>query len=109
MLLATASGLGSLSSAIQEFLGASSLAANFAAETDGDPAPYDEFLPGLRVIKGSGQKLTIAGNKWLELEASPNHLVAFCDLLRHPKDGQHVHLSASPECLIVEEGQWPAA
>ena len=41
--------------------------AESAFEVSGDPAPYAEFLPGLRVLKGEKEypKCHLAGDRWL--------------------------------------------
>jgi hypothetical protein len=52
VLLDTAQGLHTLQQAFGAFLESPSLTKSFAAATNGSPAPYEEFLPGLRVSKG---------------------------------------------------------
>ncbi len=105
MLIDAARGLQALAQQIETFLASPSASASFAAETSDDTAPYDELLLGLRVNKGSGQQLTISDDRWLELNASPTHILSFAGLLREPIEGDHRHLYSTPVSLIVEEGE----
>jgi hypothetical protein len=65
MLLDTAQGLRALQKSFDDFLASSSLAASFSAATNGSPAPYGEFLPGLRVSKGGPKQLVFSVDSWL--------------------------------------------
>ena len=71
MLLDTRTGLRELQARFKAFVASPVDTASFAAETTGSPAPYDEFVGGLRVQKRSGEaSLILAADRWLELSAS---------------------------------------
>ena len=52
MLLDSQSGFRALHGQFIDFLKSAMQATSFSAETTGNPAPADEFLNGLRVLKG---------------------------------------------------------
>ena len=101
MLLDTAQGLRVLQQAFDAFLSSPSVATSFAATTDGSPAPYDEFLSGLRVTKGGERRLQFSSDRWLELSGSPQDLQLFHECLA-PTDGDHRHWRGQPVSLIIE-------
>lgn len=110
VLVDTANGLCALSDFLNAFLAAPSHDSTFVAETAGNPAPYEEFLLGLKVTKGSGLQLTISDDRWLHLTASPQELQAFAALVRQPANSDHRHLYCTPASLIIEEGDpWSEA
>jgi hypothetical protein len=107
MLLDTAQGLRALQDAFGAFITSPSQAASFAAATDGSPAPYDEFLSGLRVFKGEETRLQLASDRWLEFVGTPADLSAFHQVLA-PADGNHLHWHSRPVSLIIEaDNSWP--
>ncbi|WP_426701173.1 hypothetical protein ACPPVV_17670 [Rhodanobacter sp. Col0626] len=101
MLLDTAQGLRSLQDAFGAFLSSPHSAASFEAATRGSPAPYDEFLLGLRVSKGGTAQLQLAKDGWLELSGAHEDLLAFHQLLA-PAAGDHLHWYCQPVSLIIE-------
>jgi hypothetical protein len=64
MLLGTELQLQALHAKFDAFVVSSETSAVFVAETDGSPAPADEFLGGLRVAKEDGEpKLLISSGQ----------------------------------------------
>lgn len=64
MLLDKKDNLHSLHAHLNEFLLSSAKTADFATKIEGSAAPYSEFLPGLRLIKGSGVvRLTLQNDR----------------------------------------------
>ncbi len=75
MVLDSREGLVELHGRLQAFLSANSVELELHAEQDGDPAPYEAFVPGLRVRKGTGPiVLGQASDGWLVLEGSEENL-----------------------------------
>lgn len=74
MLLDSRDRLATLHEKLEAFLASTEPKLSVEAEVDGDPAPYAEFLPGLRVFKTAGSiVLRRGGDGWLELSGSrPN-------------------------------------
>jgi hypothetical protein len=110
MLLDREAGLRSLSARIRSFLQNSSQACIFEAETDGNPAPYSEFLSGWRVEKvNSGDPVAwISDNRHLELKATVADLEDLCLRLEKTAEGGHTHFNASPVSLVFEaDSSWP--
>ena len=101
MLLDNVQGLRDFQLAFGNFLTSSAQAISFPAVTNGSPAPYDEFLLGLRVSKGEAKRLQLSADRWLELSGSPQDLQAFHGLLV-PEDGDHLHWRSAPTSLIIE-------
>ena len=101
MLLDTAQGLRVLRQSFDDFLASPSVTASFSAAMNGSPAPYDEFLLGLRVSKGGQKQLLISADRWLELSGSPQDLHDFCACLT-PKENNHLHWYGKPLSLIIE-------
>ena len=109
MLLDTRVGLNELH---QRFLSLADSLGNrksFAAEVTGDPAPYTEFLKGLRVGVFEGEtELVLASDRWLELRAAPSELILLSDQLLVDEDGAHNHWYTCPVSLIIEaDDSWP--
>jgi hypothetical protein len=104
MLLDRADGLRSLSAELRRFIQTANPAQSFAAEVAGNPAPYAEFLRGLRIEKvGAGApQLRITEDRWLELKATVAELEGVCEKLERTQDGSHTHLYAVPASLIFE-------
>ena len=109
MLLDTRTGLRELQARFKAFVASPVDTASFAAETTGSPAPYDEFLGGLRVQKRSGEtSLILAADRWLELSASLRDLESFGQKLTVVDDGGHNHWYCAPISLIIEaDDLWP--
>ena len=107
MLLDTVQGLRNLQQTLGVFLASPSTTTSFAAETNGSPTPYDEFLPGLRVRKGRSKYLQFSADRWLELSGSPQDLQELHACLR-PLNGDHLHWYSEPVSLIIEaDNSWP--
>jgi hypothetical protein len=82
----------------------------FTAETDGNPEPYTEFLPGLRVhkVREDCPECHLAKDRWLELQANQADLEKLCQRLERLQNGEHTHLYSSPISLIFEaDDSWP--
>jgi hypothetical protein len=110
MLLDREVELHVLAQEMSAFLEAGGGFAEFRAEMAGDPAPYSEFLPGLRVHKAvdGPPGFEIAADRWLELTASPEDLGMLCAKLARATDGGHTHFYAGPVSLILEaDDSWP--
>jgi hypothetical protein len=110
MLLDSEAGLHALAGDLRTFLGSSVGSAEFRGEMTGDPAPYSEFLPGVRVHKvASGPPgLEITGDRWLELTASPEDLERLHSKLARASGSGHTHFYAAPFSLILEaDDSWP--
>jgi hypothetical protein len=110
MLLDRKVGLDALALELRAFLDDAVRSANFNAELNGDPAPYSEFLRGLRVHKALNGPpgLEIAGECWLELTATPEDLERLYSKLARARDTGHTHFYAGPLSLILEaDDSWP--
>ena len=109
MLLDTVQGLRSFKVQFADFLASGHAAAAFVADVSGDPAPYEEFLNGLRVKKAdSAPTLFLAQDNWLELSGQLKELSTFKDALSVESDGDHNHYYCSPVSLIIEvDESWP--
>ena len=108
MLFDTASGLLALHRSLGAFIISPSLEAAFPAVTTGSPAPYTEFLPGLRVRKDARSTLVVSPDGWLELSGSPQDIQSFGSQLLACKTGLHTHWYSAPASLIIEEGSFEA-
>jgi len=109
MLLDSVAGLHALQERFGAFLTSSDQEAWFPADTRGDPAPYEEFLGGLRVLKDDGvNTLSLTDDRWLVLSAQPKQLAAFCETLGIEQDGSHRHWYSSPVALIIAADDWRA-
>jgi hypothetical protein len=110
MLLDSAQGLRALHEALGAFLASRSFNVAFEAATSGSPAPYDKFLLGLRVSKGSVAQLQVSAAGWLELSASPEELQGFRERFLVSADGEHRHWYSAPVSLIIEaDNSWSEA
>ena len=108
MLFATANGLLALHRSLEAFLNSASLESAFPALTTGNPAPYAEFLLGLKVRKGNRSMLSLLPNGWLELAGSPHDINSFGSKLLTCKNGSHTHWYSTPVSLVIEEGNFEA-
>jgi hypothetical protein len=110
MLLDGEAGLHALAVDLRAFLDSSVRSAEFRGEVTGDPAPYSEFLPGVRVHKvASGPaRLEIAGDRWMELTALTDDLERLHSKLARANGSGHTHFYAAPFSLILEaDDSWP--
>jgi hypothetical protein len=75
MLLDSRENLTQVHDSLQTFLSSDEVELELNAKQDGSPAPYEAFLPGLRVRKGAGPiVLSQLPNGWLVLEGSRENL-----------------------------------
>ena len=105
-----AAGLHALGRELGAFLETAGESAEFLAEATGDPAPYSEFLPGLRVRKAADGPpgLEVGPDRWLELTATPDDLRKLCARLARVTDAGHTHFYAGGGSLILEaDDSWP--
>ena len=110
MLLDSAQGLRLLYERLAGFLNSGAQEASFPALISGDPAPYTEFLVGLRLRRDPQRsQLWIAGDRWLELSAPSAELQKFVQRFVGLTDGDHHHWYSSPVSLIIEADDWRAA
>ncbi len=109
MLLDTLNGLHTLHEDFAAFLVSSTECGEFRGATSGSPAPYDEFLHGLRVAKTRAEtSLHLAHDRWLELLAPREALEGFARQLLVPEDGDHNHWYGRPLSLVIEADEsWP--
>src|SRR5437016_1912096 len=92
MLLDSAQGLRLLHQRLAGFLNSGAQEASFPALTSGDPAPYTEFLVGLRLRQDPQRsQLWIADDRWLELSAPWAELQKFVQKFVGLTDGDHHH------------------
>jgi hypothetical protein len=103
MLRATDSGLALLRGAVLDLVGSSRESAEFAAVVTGSPAPYDEFLQGLRIVKGGAAQLSILEDRWLELRGPSESIAKFAQKLVPIDGGGHRHWYSMPTSLIIEQ------
>ena len=103
MLLDTEQGLRDLHSRLLLFVDGGTTEAEFPALTHASPDPYDEFLPGLRLIKTSSEaRLDVANDRWLELSGSSTELRECAKKFVVSEEQGHRHLYTSPLSLIIE-------
>jgi len=102
MLLESFDGLRMLYSSFDTFLVSDEVQTSFRAVTQGNPAPYDEFLQGLRVRKGGEAELNISMDGWLELSGTVQELESFKECFLIDDDGSHRHWYSVPISLIIE-------
>jgi hypothetical protein len=82
MLLDSRDGLAELHDKLQGFLASEAEQFRAVAETDGDPAPYETFLRGLRISKSTGAiLLRQTADEWLELSGSLANLKRYVSYL----------------------------
>jgi hypothetical protein len=78
MLLETGVNLDLLQGRLSTFLTSEIESDSVPAETAHSPAPYHEFLGGLRIQKTQGQvMLSLAEDRWLELTGSEANLAKY--------------------------------
>ena len=78
-------------------------AATFAAETAGDPSPYEEFLGGLRVQRTDAEaQLRFTEDRWLELSGRTEDLKGFAEKILVTEEQGHRHWYGAPVSLIFE-------
>jgi len=110
MLLDSAQGLRLLHERLAGFLNSGAQEASFPALTSGVPAPYTEFLVGLRLRQDPQRSpLWIADDRWLELSAPSAELQKFVQKFVGLTDGDHHHWYSSPVSLIIEADDSRAA
>lgn len=110
MVLDREAALHGLALKLRELATGAHLDGAFAAETNGSPQPYAEFLPGLRVQKVMGDypECHLDKDRWLELRASQGDLEKLCQSLERLQNGGHAHLYSSPISLMFEaDDSWP--
>jgi hypothetical protein len=103
-------GLHAFGRELGEFLDTARESAEFLAETTGDPTPYSEFLPGLRVRKAEDGPpgLQVGSDRWLEVTATPTVLRELCGKLARVTGAGHTHFYAGGGSLILEaDDSWP--
>jgi hypothetical protein len=108
MIMDTRSGLHAFYGELAKFLKGPDSAAAFPAATDRSPDPYQEFLPGIRVVKGRGEpRLILDADRWLVLTGAPDTLEACAKLFLVAEEDGHTHLYAAPVSLIIEsDSHW---
>lgn len=116
MLQGTGRELNLLYAQLSKFLASGAEEVSFPADFKLDPAPYKEFLQGLRVKKAQGlTALRLADDRWLELAGSVVNLAAYVRHFRfddpdahehhHPDNGSH--MARGSLCLIVQaDSSW---
>jgi hypothetical protein len=110
MLLDSPKGLREFDREFRRFLESSSPHASFPAIATGSPAPYSEFLSGLRVEKSQGPiQLRLAADRRLELIGPPQELLQLAKAFSGLDDGNHHHWETTPVSLIIEADEWRAS
>jgi len=116
MLLDKGGRLNALHSQLTSFLESCATETSFPADVTHDPAPFEDFLPGLRVKKAEGKVvLRLADDRWLELAGSKENLAEYirhfrfddpdADVHHHPENGSH--MSRGSMHLVVEaDSSW---
>ena len=109
MLLDTERGLKEFESLFSAFSISGNTDEAFVAAVNGSPAPYTEFLGGLRVAISSDEtRLSITPDRWLVLAGPREEIVRFRNLFVGLKDGSHRHWYCKPVSLILEADEaWP--
>jgi hypothetical protein len=108
MLLDSPDGLLTFHAAITEFLASSLSSVSYKANTTGSPAPYSNFLLGLRIKKHETSSLQYSDDGWLELSGTLIHLNELLECFFDVNDGEHKHWYSNPVSLIVEaDSTWP--
>jgi len=111
MLLDGWAGCNALYKVLLEFLASDRASLFLHAKQDGDPAPYDEFLAGLRIYKADGPlMLRLTSDRWLELAGSCENLKTYFSHFcfeenedsghHHPDFGDH--MARGTMRLIIE-------
>ena len=94
MLLDTGAELNALHLRLNDFLTSSEMSISLPAETTLSPAPYQEFLCGLRLKKSQGLvMLTLTQDRWLELAGSEDNLAKYVSHFKFdkPEEDDHHH------------------
>lgn len=94
MLLDTGAGLNALYEQLNLFLSSALKDAVFPADITLNPAPYQEFLNGIRIFKTQGLvMLKLSSDHWLELSGAENNLVQYIAnfYFKHPNIDNHHH------------------
>ena len=102
MLRDTPVGLANLNAGIQRLVDSSLEHAAFDAVSVGSPAPYQELLLGLRVLKGEEARLSLSRDRWLELQGSAELIAKFAGVLVPNGSFGHRHWYSVPMSLIIE-------
>ena len=103
MVIDTRSALTELSERVRTVAASANQFSEYPAAVSGRPAPYDEFLRGMRIKIIQGQSnVEISRDRWLNLELSCDDLDKLCDNLIVNEDGAHNHLYTTPISLIIE-------
>jgi len=103
MLMDTLSGLHALHADLEKFLKSHEPFADFPAAMDRNPAPYQEFLRGLRLIRGAGEpRLTLGPDRWLVLTGATEKLEECAKQFLAEEENGHTHLYTAPMSLIIE-------
>jgi hypothetical protein len=120
MLLDSRAALVDLHDKLQAVLSSASIELELRAEQDGDPSPYQVFLPGLVVRKTDGPILLSQSQAhgWLSLQGSVQNLRRYVSYFYFGpgQEGGHHHpencdlpgyLSSSSMSLIIEaDSRW---
>jgi hypothetical protein len=114
MLLGSRAQLAQLHRALEVFLSSEAMELELCADQDGDPRPYEAFLPGLCVRKSAGPiVLRQLATGWLALEGSMENLHRYASYFyfRPEQESGHHHpencdipgyLSPASMSLIIE-------
>ena len=109
MLLDSVQRLRKLHDRFEDCLNSPAQEVSFPAITTGEPAPYEEFLGGLRVRKNEGtSSLAFANDGCLALSAPSRELHEFCKTLLVEEDGAHHHWYTNPVAFIIGADDWKA-
>lgn len=100
MLLGTKVALEAAYQQLFAFLSSDDRNVCLHCESDGNPEPYTEFLQGLRISKKSGPLiLTLASDRWLELDGSVRNLERYISFFRFQEEYGHHH----PEYVDISD------
>lgn len=116
MLLGTGRELNVLHAQLNEFLASRAMETSYPADVTLDPAPYKEFLRGLRLKKAEGlTALRLTDDRWLELTGSEMNLAAYVRHFRfddpdaddhhHPDSGSHM-ARGSLRLIVEADSSW---
>ena len=116
MLLDSGERLNLLHDQMNSFLASSQKEGVFPAEATFSPAPYQEFLNGLRIFKTQGAiMLKLSPDRWLELSGSESNLAQYINHFHFKKlnEDDHHHpdnanyMAKGTMCLIIEaDSDW---
>jgi len=103
MLLDSCAGLRQMHETLTRFIASSAETLALPACTKGNPAPYDRFLDGLRIVKRDGEASLVLGpDNWLELAALEPELKRLTDEVLVEEETDHHHWCTRPISLIIE-------